>query len=355
MSAGDIRARARQVGAASGNASEEQRRIEALGPLVLAFIDLSEDAGRAGAGGQRRDELRGAFEAISEPLNGIYAGRNSHLESMSRAVMDQDGDLEALYETKDFRESQAVAAAALYYLNWLDFYGARLYDGARKKELLEAAEKGFSQFASGDQKGELITESQLGRGLCSLELGDYDSAARDFKLVIDDPNVSAERKEKARLAMLDVYGRSGRLQDALRYSDELLRGGTLAGGDVALVKFYRLQTLFDVIEKTKGGDAARYRQEATSLMEQLRNAGKGWADRVDALMVARVQDPAQWAGKAQSPRVQWELARLMLAKNDYDGAAPVLTEIVDSKDPDAKSFQPEAHYWLGVARFKGND
>ena len=355
LSAGEIRARARQVGGAGASAGEEQQRIQALGPLVLAFIDLSEEAARAGNEAQRREELRGAFEAIYEPLNGIYASRNSHLESMSRSVMDQDGDLEALYETKDFRESQSVAAAALYYLNWLDFYGARLYDGARKKELLEAAEKGFSQFAGGDQKGELITESQLGRGLCSLDLGDYDSAARDFKLVIDDANVSAERKEKARLAMLEVYGRSGRLQDALRYSDELLRGGSLAGGDVALVKFYRLQTLFDAIDKTKGGDAARYRTEATALMEQLRHAGKGWADRVDTLMVARVQDPAQWAGKAQSPRVQWELARLMLAKNDYDGAAPVLAEVVASSDPDAKSFQPEAHYWLGVARFKGND
>src|SRR6185369_440690 len=124
----------------------------------------------------------------------------------------------------------------------------------------------------------------------------------------------------------DVYGRSGQLQDALRYSDELLRGGALAPADVTLVKFYRLQTLFDAIDKTKGGDASRYRQEASALMEQLRRAGKGWADKVDALMVARVQDPAQWAGKAQSPRIQWELARMMLAKNDYAGAAPVLAD-----------------------------
>src|SRR5262249_22717939 len=101
--------------------------------------------------------------------------------------------------------------------------------------------------------------------------------------------------------------------------------------------------------------AARYRQEASGLMDQLRRAGKGWADKVDALMVARIDDPTQWAGKAESPRVKWELARLMLAKNDYEGAGPLLVEVIASSDADVKSCQPEAHYWLGVVRFKGND
>ena len=72
-------------------------------------------------------------------------------------------------------------------------------------------------------------------------------------------------------------------------------------------------------------------------------------------MVARIDDPAEWAGKAESPRVQWELARLMLVKNDYNGATPLLAELVASTDAEAKPFQPEAHYWLGVARFKGNE
>jgi tetratricopeptide (TPR) repeat protein len=355
LSAGEIRAQARQVGGASGDAAAEQRRVEQLGPLVLAFIDLCDDAARAGTEAARREELRGTFDAIYGPLNSIYASRSGKLESMSRAIMDQDGDLEALYESRDFRDSQAVAAAALYHLNWLDYYGGRLHDGARKKELLEAAEKGFSEFASGDQKNELITESQLGRGLCYLELGDYDSAVRDFKLVVDDAQVSPERRAKARLAILDAYSRSGRLQDTLRYSDELLRGGALPASDLALVRFYRLSALFDAIDKSKGGDAGRYRQEASALMEQLRRSGKGWADKVDAMMVAHIDDPAQWAGKAQSPRVKWELARLMLAKSDYDGAAPLLVEVIGSSDAEAKPLQPEAHYWLAVARFKGND
>ncbi len=355
LSAGEIRARAKAIGGASGDATVERQRVGELGDLVLAFIELSDDAARAGGEGGRRDELRGAFEAIDAPLESIYQSRATQLEALTRGVMDQDGDLEALYESAEFRDSQGVAAASLYYRNWLRYYGARLYDGARRKELLAAAEKGFSELATADQKRDLLTESLLGRGLCHLELGDTDAAVQDFKLVIADASVSPERQAKARLAMLDAYGRAGRTQDALRFSEEILRGGGVPAGDVTLVRFVRLQTLFDAADKAKGADGERYRREAAALMDTLRGAGKGWADRVDALMVARVDDPRAWAGKAETPRVQWELARLMLTKSDYEGAVPLLQTLVASSDPDARALKPEAEYWLGVARFKAND
>ena len=66
--------------------------------------------------------------------------------------------------------------------------------------------------------------------------------------------MSPERKAKARLALLDAYSRAGRVQDTLRYSDELLRGGMLPRPDLPLVRFYRLQALFDAADK-KGPDA----------------------------------------------------------------------------------------------------
>lgn len=355
LSTGEIRARARAVGGASGDAAVEQQRVAELGELVLAFIDQCDSAVRAGSESARRDELRGAFEAINGPLDAIYTSRAGRLEALARGVMDQDGDLEALYETPEFKQSQAVAAAALYYRNWLDYYGARLYDGERRKALLTAAEKGFSEFAVGDQPGELQIEALLGRGLCHLELGDTASALRDFQLVVDTATASPERKAKARLAMLDAYARGGRTQEALRYADEVLRSGQVPAADVPVVRYVRLQALFDAADKAKGADAERYRREAATLMDSLRATGKGWADKVDALMVARVDDPREWAGKADSPRVQWELARLMLAKNDYAGATPLLQQLIASGDADAKPFQPEAHYWLGVGAFKAGD
>lgn len=351
-SPGELRVRARAIGGATGDAAVEQQRVAALGELVLAFIAVSDEAARNGSDRARRDELRGAFEAIDTPLESIYAARSGRLEALARGVMDQDGDLEALYESKAFTESQAVAAAALYYRNWLKYYGARLVDGARRTALLTAAEQGFSEFAVGDQQAELVTESLLGRGLCHLELGDTEAALRDFELVLEAPGVSPERQAKTRLARLDAYGRAGRTQDALRYSDEILRGGGVPAADLTLVRFVRLQTLFDAADKAKGAEAERHRREAAALMDSLRAAGKGWADRVDALLVSRVDDPRDWAGKTDAPRAQWELARLMLSKNDFEGATPLLTQIVASSEADAEPLKPEAQYWLGVAAVK---
>ena len=53
--------------------------------------------------------------------------------------MDQDGDLDALYETAEFKQSQAVAAQSLYYLNWLRYYGGR---GLRRRAPQGAADGG---------------------------------------------------------------------------------------------------------------------------------------------------------------------------------------------------------------------
>jgi len=351
----EIASRARAVGGATGDAATEQQRVAQLGDLTLELIDVSDDAARSGNDAAQRAALRAAFEAIDGPLDAIYSSRSAKLESLVKGVMEQDGDLDALYETAEFKQSQAVAAQSLYYRNWLRYYGGRVTDGPRRKELLSAAEKGFSEFAIGDQKRDLLTESLLGRGLCNLELGETDDALRDFKMVLDDPSASPERKAKARLAMLDAYARAGRTQDVLRYSDEIIKSGGVPANDLNLVKFVRIQTLLDAASKTKGPDAERYRREAQAGMDSLRGAGKGWADKVDALMLASVDDPKEWIGKAETPKMKWELARLMLAKNDYDDATPLLREVIASSDPDAKAVRAEAQYWLGVGRFKAGD
>lgn len=355
LSAGEITARARAVGAASSDATRAQQQVAALGELTLAFIELSDSAARSGTEAAQRGALRGAFEAIDGPLDAIYSTRARALEQLTRTIMEEDGDLEALYETADFQQSQAVAAQALYYRNWLRYYGGRVSDGARRKELLTAAEKGFSELAVGDQAPDLLSESVLGRGLCNLELGHTDAALRDFKLVIEDKRVSPERQAKARLAMLDAYLRAGRTADVLRYADEVLKSGGVPARDVNLVRFVRLQTLFDAADKAKGAEAERYRREATAAMDSLRAAGPGWRDKVDALMVAHVDDPAAWAGKADTPKLKWELARLMLARNDYDGATPLLREVVASDDAAVAGVRGEALYWLGVGRFRADE
>lgn len=345
------RARALREGAL--DAAAEGRLIARLGQLALAFIDLSDRVARAGA--ERGDGLKPAFEAIYEPLHAVYAGRNDFLERRSRAVMEADGDLEALYETRDWREAQTLAAQALYYLNWLSFYGARLCDGARRRELLESAERGFSEFVTGAPRKDLLTESTLGRGLCHLELGNTEWAVRDFKAVLDEPTTSRERKEKARLALLDAFGRGGKRKEALRYSQELLADDALDPADAAAVRFVRLQTLFDAMKEAAPADAERYRREVGPLMDAVRRSGKAWADKVDALLITRVDNPAQWIGKVDTPAAKFELAKLFLQKNDDAHAIPLIEELAESADGAARAFRSEANYLLGVARFKAGD
>jgi len=324
--------------------------VERLGRLALGFIDECDRATRAGT--ERKGTLRPVFEAIHEPLNAIYAGRNGRLERMARGVMDVDGDLEALYETRDWKESQRVAAQSLYYLNWLNYYGARLYDGRRRKDLLEAAERGFSEFAVGDRRTELLAESLLGRALCHLELGNYEWAIRDFGIVLEDSKTSEERKAKARLGTLEALVRSGKVAESLRYSQGLLDSGRLSRGDAAIVRFFRLETLFKAAKTAGPADAERYRRESLALMQELRRAGGGWAQKVDALMLTSIDDPGRWANKATTPFARLELARMLFQQGKELEAVPLLEDLLASQGAEADRYRAEANYLLGVARFK---
>jgi TolA-binding protein len=357
QSLSEIRTRARQLEgewrAQRGSASAESALVEQLGKLVLVFITESDRASQAGSEQQQRGALRAAFDAIYDPLNGIYSSRGERLDAMAKKIMDEDGDLDALYESKEFQEAQSVAGQALYYLNWLNYYGARLHDGQRAKDLLNAAEKGFSQFAVGERHTALIAESLLGRGLCHVELGNTEWAARDFKLVIEHPDASPERRAKARVALADAYARSGNVNQTLEYTRELLGSSSLDRRDHAIVSFIRLQALFKAVKTSPGAEG--YRREAGALMDQLRRAGSGWSGKVDALMLTQVDDPAKWAGKVESPTAKWELAKLLLAKGDDKGAQPLLQDVVASTAAEARPFQAEAHYWLGISAFKSGD
>jgi TolA-binding protein len=357
QSAGELRASGHEIAAEiasqkSGgrfDAAAQQRTVERLGKLALGYIEISDRAANAGGEAREREALLSAYQAVAAPLEDIYGQNSAYLERAAKKVMDEDGDLEALYETQPWKEAQLVASQALYFLNWLHYYGARLYDGAQRKELLEKAQRGFSEFAVGDRRTELLVESLLGRGLCYLELGNVEFATHDLQAVIDDPQASPERKAKARLALLDAAARAGNVEEALRQSDRLLGSGSRAEDNV--VRFLRIRALLAGAQKP-GPQAEQYRQQALSLMDQLRKAGGGWEEKVAALAQTGIEDPEKWAGKAASPFAQWEVAKLLVQKGDYKEAAPLLESFVSSGDPEARQHRGEAQYFLGLAEFQ---
>jgi TolA-binding protein len=358
QSAADIRGSAHQVAgeiaaqksAGQFNAAAQQHAIDRLGKLALSFIDLSDRAANSGGEARERESLLGVYQAVSAPLEDIYEQHSGNLERMAKKIMDDDGDLEALYETPAWKEAQVVASQALYFLNWVRYYGARLHDGPKRKELLEKAQNGFSEFAVGDRRSELLVESLLGRGLCHLELGNTEFAVHDLQAVINDPQASAERKSKARFALLDAYARAGKLDDVLRLSDQIL--GTGGHAEDNLVRFLRIRTLLSAAKSAAGAEAAHYRQQAFNQMDQLRRAGGGWEEKVAALAETSIDNPEKWSNTANNPFARWELAKLLVQKGDYKQAMPLLQEYLKSTDTDARRHQGEAHYFLGLALFQ---
>ena len=358
QSAGELRTGARQIGAdisaqkSAGrfDAPGQRAAIERLGKLVLQFIDVSDRVANTGAEGRERDALQGAYQALSQPLEGVYNENSSRLDRMTKQVMDEDGDLEALYETQPFKDAQVVASQSLYFLNWLHYYGTRLYDGAARKDLLEKAQHGFSEFAVGDRHSDLLVESLLGRGLCHLELGNTEFAIHDLQAVANDPQASPERKIKARLAILDADVRAGNVGDALKVSDALLGGG--GHPEDNLVRFLRIRALLAGAKSASGADADRYRQQALALMDQLRRAGGGWEEKVSALAATSIDNPEKWSDKATSAFARWELAKLLVQKGEYKQAMPLLESFVTSNDAEMRRHQGEALYFLGLAKFQ---
>jgi len=356
QSAGELRSSAREISneiaaqksSGSFNAAAQQRAVERLGKLALAFIGLSDRVSNAGGGD--RDALSGAYQAIATPLDDIYDRNVGDLDRKAKQIMDQDGDLDALYETPAFKEEQAVASQALYFLNWLHYYGARLYDGAQRKELLEKAQRGFSEFAVGDRRSELLVESLLGRGLTHLELGNTEFAVHDLQAVANDPQASPERKSKARLALLDAQVRAGNVSEALRLSDQLLGSGERAEDNI--IRYLRIRALLAGVKKSSGAEAERYRQQALAQMDQLRRAGPGWEEKVAALAQTSIENPEKWADNATNPFARWEVAKMLVQKGDYQHAMPLLEGFVTSTDAEMRKHHGEAQYFLGLAKFQ---
>jgi TolA-binding protein len=114
----------------------------------------------------------------------------------------------------------------------------------------------------------------------------------------------------------------------------------------------RARALLEAAKKAVGADAARYRQQAMTTLDQLRRAGGGWEEKAAALAASSIDNPAQFAADANSPFAKWELAKLLVQKGDYKQAMPLLENVVNSSDDALRSHQGEAHYFLGLAKFQ---
>lgn len=321
--------------------------ISRLGEAALAFIALSDRTAQQGEESRERAALLEAYRALVQPLEAIYEQTGGKLEKMVRKVIEEDGDLEALYDSPEYRRAGSLGAQALYYLNWVRFYGARLADPAQRKALLEKALSGFGEFAS-SENAELRRESLLGRGLCALELGDLDAARQDLLAVAEDPQNPPERRVRARLALLDAYTRNARYREAAELAAAMLQ----AGINDPRVRFLRARALLEMARKASGTESERLRKEALAALDPLQRGGGVWAERAQALLLANADDPARLAKEATTPRTRLEAAKLLLQKKDYPQAIAALEEIAKQGTALPPALEAERSYLLGLALFQ---
>jgi tetratricopeptide (TPR) repeat protein len=340
-------ARVREIKSQGWGVEEKQRVIQVLGPLALNFLSASD---LAQAASSQRAQVRELYDVLSTPLDDIYDGSISRLESMSKAVMDRDGDLEALYETKEWKDAQLVASQSLYFLNWLHYVGAFVSEGQSRKKLLEEASKGFSEFAVGEQTSQLKRESLFGRALCEKELKQFDWATRDFELLLKDTALPADMERKVRAAMAEVRGRSARGERG--DSD---RGENPADAQ-ARAMLQRAHTLLESRKKATGDARLKQLLEAAALLDEVRKQGGSWKEKADALANTEItEQDAVVIDEQKNPFPPWGQARELLQKSEFAKAVPSLREVLASDDPKAVMHHRDAQYYLGVGLFQLRD
>lgn len=343
-------ARAREIKGRGWGFAEKQQAIQVIGPVALRFLSAS-DLAEAAASKSQRAQVREIYETLNAPLEEIYTSSFNRLNSLSKAVMDQDGDLEALYETQEWKDNQLIASQSLYFLNWLRYVGSFVSGEQERKRLLEEASKGFSEFAVGEQSSQLKRESLFGRALCEKELRRFDWAIRDLELLLKDPALPADMENKVRTALADARKRDARGERA----SEAERAESAAEAQ-ARAMYQRAQGLFASSKKAKGDARTKQRWEALALLDELRKQGGDWKKKADALAQAEVseQEAAAWE-EEKNPFPQWGQARAYLQKSEFAKAVPLLQEVLASHDPKAVRRHHEARYFLGVGLFQRKD
>ena len=183
-----------------------------------AFYDRLAHGDTAGA--------RSAFPALEQDLARAIDALQDKMDDQREAIIDRDGDLEALYATPAWREDEVATLVLGYHLAWVRYQGAQLtQDPAAKKKLLRGAANGFEQYTAAEEIPEIYAESLYGRGLALLDLGEHREAIDDLETAARLPRTAA--KAKAALAEAKRRAAGGKPEAAPDPAEQLERLRTL--------------------------------------------------------------------------------------------------------------------------------
>lgn len=242
-------------------------RADTLGELESrskAFYNLLESG--------QKERAAAVFPDLERALQTSLDARQDQLDRMRDEVMERDGDIEALYRESRWREVEVASLVITYHLAWVRYQGAQLTtDEKRKRALLDKAVEGFSQFLVVNEVPEVYAESQYGRGLAFLDLGNFAQAREDLEAAAKNPRTAG----KARAALAEVERRqSGKAGKAPPPEND---------PETLLAK------LGEVLPKAAAGDVG-FEKDTTTLARGLAARGADWQRRVEGTVGAKLGD-----------------------------------------------------------------
>lgn len=340
-------ANAQVRGLRRGSVSDKQQAIQILGPVVLGVVGASD---LANAAQTQRGTVRELCDTLNDPLEDIYNDAFADINRMSKHVMDIDGDLEALYETREWKDAQLIGSQSLYFLNWLRYICSFVSDGGKRKEMLQKAADGFSEFAVGKQGSQLKRESLFGRALAEKELRQFDWAIRDFELLLQEPSLPDDMERKVRASLADAKARKAR---GGSQKDDEEAPAQPTPEDIAKAYLDKARTLFERRRKETGEKREKTLLEALAYTEEAKKKSDKLKGPADALIKEELTpEETAMLEEERNPFPQWKEATELLRANNYAQAVPLLKEVVASGDPRATAHRRDALYFLGASLFQ---
>ena len=223
-----------------------------------AFYDLLERG--------QKEQAAAVFPELERSLQAALDELQDRLDRLRDEVMEHDGDIEALYREGRWRGPEVESLVITYHLAWVRYQGAQLTsDAKRKSALLDKAVEGFSQFLVVNEVPEVYAESQYGRGLAFLDLGNYAQAREDLQAAAKDSHTQT----KARAALAELERRqTGKKTPVAEDPDALL------------------SRLVDALPKAATDPGLE--KETTELARGLAARGGDWPKRVDGAIATKL-------------------------------------------------------------------
>jgi TolA-binding protein len=302
-------------------ASPAQAQLGDLERRAKAFYDLLERG--------QKEQAAAVFPDLERALSSAYQELQDRLDKMRDDVMERDGDIEGLYRESRWREPEVASLVITYHLAWVRYQGAQLTtDTRRKNQLLDKAVEGFSQFLVVNEVPEVYAESQYGRGLAFLDMGNYAQAREDLEAAAKDGRTAS----KARAALAELERRQG---------GKKTPAGPPPDDPEAL-----LAKMTDALPKAATDPATE--KDVTQLARGLAARGGEWPKRVEGAIATKL-------GKGTPTSVEstyglFLLGQLAIDRNRCADVAPLADASANVKDAARARFRPELLFLDGGCR-----